>query len=141
MTHSTVPDASADPAADVASPTRPGPTSIVTAPPLNTPADAGIDGTAPLRTAVHALTMHATIHTGIADWERGLHDGSPPPPSPTNSERATPRGTPATTPLTARDVIGYTIGGTGSTRRQIAAIILQALFAYLCKRPPGTVGQ
>ena len=51
MTPSTVPDTSADPAADE---------------------------TGPLRAAVHALTMHATVHAGIADWERGLHDGSPP---------------------------------------------------------------
>jgi hypothetical protein len=66
------------PAPDVPSPTGPGPTSIGTAPPLNTPADAGIDETGPLRAAVHALSMHATIHAGTADWERALWDGSPP---------------------------------------------------------------
>jgi hypothetical protein len=78
MTPSTVPDTSADPAAETAAPTRPGTASIGNLPPLGTPADAGLDETAPLRAAVHALTMHATIHAGIADWERGLHDGSPP---------------------------------------------------------------
>ena len=78
MTPSTVPDTSADPAADAASPTRPGTAQVDDLPPLGTPGDAGLDETAPLRAAVHALTWHATIHAGIADWERGLHDGSPP---------------------------------------------------------------
>lgn len=78
MTPSTVPDTNADPVADVASPTRPGTAQVDDLPPLGTPADAGLDETAPLRAAVHALTWHATIHAGIADWERGLHDGSPP---------------------------------------------------------------
>ena len=78
MTPSTVPDTSADPAAKTAAPTRPRPASIGNLPPLRTPGDAGPDETAPLRAAVHALTWHATIHAGIADWERGLHDGSPP---------------------------------------------------------------
>lgn len=78
MTSSTVPDAIADPAADTASTARPGTAQVGNLPPLGTPDDAGSDATAPLRAAVHALTWHATIHTGIADWERGLHDGSPP---------------------------------------------------------------
>lgn len=78
MTSSTVPATSADPAADVATPTRPRTASSSTLPPLGSPVDAGLDETAPLRAAVHALTMHATIHAGIAGWERGLHDGSPP---------------------------------------------------------------
>jgi hypothetical protein len=77
MTPSIVPDTSADPVADVAPPTRSGPSLIVDPPPLDTPVHADIDETAPLRAAVHALRMHATIH-GIADWERTLHDGSPP---------------------------------------------------------------
>ena len=66
MTPSTVPDTSAGPAADIASPTNSGPSSIGALPPLDSPADASTDETAPLRAAVHALTMHATIHAGIA---------------------------------------------------------------------------
>jgi len=41
MTPSTVPDTSADPAADAASPTRPGTAQVDDLPPLGTPGDAG----------------------------------------------------------------------------------------------------
>jgi len=56
MTPSTVPDTSADPAADAASPTRPGTAQVDDLPPLSTPGDAGLDETAPLRAAVHATS-------------------------------------------------------------------------------------
>ncbi len=78
MTPSSVPDILADPAANVGSPTRPGPTLTVNPSPPGSCADVGADETAPLHAAVHAQTMHATIHAGIAEWERGLHDGNPP---------------------------------------------------------------
>jgi hypothetical protein len=78
MTPSTIPDTRADPAVDAGSPTGPGPTAGGNQPPLGACADAGDDETAPLRAAVHALTMHATIQAGIANRERRLHDGSTP---------------------------------------------------------------
>jgi len=78
MTPSSVPDTLTDPATDVGSPASSGPISIVNPSQHGSRVDTGADETAPLRAAVHALTMHATIHAGIAEWEHGLHDGSPP---------------------------------------------------------------
>ena len=78
MTPSSVPDTLTDPATDVGSPASSGPISIVNPSQHGSRVDTGADETAPLRAALHALTMHATIHAGIADWERALHDGSPP---------------------------------------------------------------